>query len=50
MLREHAGLNKNVVVVGAGDHVEIWDEEKWIAEQQKAADSDIASLLIELGF
>jgi len=49
-LREHAGLSKNVLIVGAGDHVEIWDEEKWTAEQQKAADSDIASMLIELGF
>ena len=28
-LRQHAGLDKKSVVVGAGDHVEIWSQEKW---------------------
>jgi MraZ protein len=28
-LREHAGLDKNVVIVGTGAYVEIWDETRW---------------------
>jgi len=28
-LKEYAGVAQNVVIVGAGDHFEIWDEGKW---------------------
>ena len=28
-LREFAGIEKNVVVLGCGDHAEIWDEESY---------------------
>ena len=28
-LRQHAGWDKKSVVVGAGEHVEIWSQEKW---------------------
>ncbi|MBQ2711991.1 MAG: division/cell wall cluster transcriptional repressor MraZ [Clostridia bacterium] len=28
-LREHAGLTRDVVIIGAGDRVEIWDEGNW---------------------
>ena len=28
-LGEHAGLAKDVVVVGAGDRLELWDRERW---------------------
>lgn len=28
-LRKAAGLGKDVVLVGVGEHIEIWDEEKW---------------------
>ncbi len=28
-LREFAGLSTNVVVIGAFDHIEIWDAERW---------------------
>ena len=28
-LRDFAGLNKNVTVVGTGELVEIWDSDKW---------------------
>lgn len=27
-LREHAGITRDVVIVGAGDHAEIWDPER----------------------
>jgi len=49
-LREHAGLGKNVFVIGAGDHVEIWDEEKWLAEQAALEEDDLAASLIDLSF
>ena len=28
-LQGYASLNKNVTVIGAGDHIEIWDTESW---------------------
>jgi MraZ protein len=28
-LSEHAGLSKDVVVVGAGDRLELWDRDRW---------------------
>lgn len=28
-LLEFAGLSKKVVIIGVGDHFEIWDEESW---------------------
>ena len=28
-LREYAGLNRDVVVIGASKRVEIWDQEAW---------------------
>ena len=27
--REYAGLIKEVVIAGVGDHIEIWDKQKW---------------------
>ena len=36
-LRRHAGLDREVVVMGAGDRVEIWSPERW---EQKRADAE----------
>ena len=30
-LKEHAGLNREIVFVGVDDHIEVWDQEKWDA-------------------
>ncbi len=30
-LKEYASIQSEVVVIGAGDHFEIWDKEKWIS-------------------
>lgn len=30
-LRDYAGLTKDVVVIGAFDHVEVWDQAEWAA-------------------
>lgn len=28
--REYAGLTKEVVIVGVGNHIEIWDQQRWL--------------------
>ena len=33
-LREFAGLNKQVVLVGQGNKFELWDEERWNAQNE----------------
>ena len=35
-LREYASLDKKVALVGQGKKFELWDEEQWIAEREKA--------------
>jgi MraZ protein len=29
MLREYAGLNKDLVIIGVSNRVEVWSQEKW---------------------
>ena len=49
-LRAFASFTKDVAVIGASDHVELWDKETWI-ERNAAIDSDeIAAAMDELGF
>lgn len=48
-LKDHAGLEKNVYVVGVGDHVEIWDENSWTAENEMNS-NEMAETLVALGF
>ena len=48
-LREFAGLDKDVVLVGVGSRIEIWSKEKW---DNVAGDEDmdaIASAMEALG-
>ncbi len=49
VLREHAALEKDVVLAGVGGHIEIWDKEKW--EDISAFDdiNDIAEQLSSYG-
>ena len=43
--------NKIVIkVIGVGDHIEIWDEDRWNGELTSESTSDITDLLIKLGF
>jgi len=37
-LREHADLHGEVVVVGVGSRVEIWNKERWVGERQSVGD------------
>jgi MraZ protein len=39
-LREFAALQKNVVFVGVGSHIEIWDERLWQEYQQNETNFD----------
>lgn len=49
MLREFAALEKDVVVVGVGNRVEIWDKNRW--EESTSFDNmdEIAEHMSELG-
>lgn len=47
--KSYAGLDKNVYVIGVGNHVEIWDEDKWIAENDMNSE-ELAETLMSLGF
>ena len=49
-LREHAGLKKEVVVIGVGRHAEIWDAEAWQRMNQRLDSATIESAMEELDF
>jgi len=37
-LREYAGLTKSTVVIGAGDHIELWDKSVWESHLNKISE------------
>ena len=47
-LLAHAGIAKEVVVVGVGDHLEVWDRTRWDSEQP-ALDAEIEEVTERLG-
>lgn len=47
-LRQHAGLDKEVVLAGQDDHIEIWDQTKWEAYNEDASFFDSDRLAEEL--
>ena len=50
-LRDYAGLEKNVAVVGCNNHAEIWDSDKWTETNNLETSSDnIAAVMEELNF
>ena len=48
-LREHAGLDKDVVLAGAIDKIEVWDKERWSKASDLDNIDDITENLAELG-
>lgn len=48
-LREFAGLDKEVVLVGVASRVEIWSREKWEAASEYEDMEEIAEHMAELG-
>ena len=47
-LLAHSGIEKEVVVVGVGDHHEVWSKDRW-QEQQDALDAEIGEVTERLG-
>ncbi|MBC7076031.1 MAG: division/cell wall cluster transcriptional repressor MraZ [Syntrophomonadaceae bacterium] len=50
-LREYAGIERDVIIIGVGARVEIWAKEKWELYTQRAEASyeEIAEGLVDLG-
>lgn len=49
-LREFAGLTKDVVIIGADDHCEIWDQAEWEALQGNMDAEAAEKLMAEIAF
>lgn len=49
-LRSFASLDRDVAVIGASDHVEIWQRDAWIKRSSMMTSDDIAAAMDELGF
>ncbi|HEX8051981.1 MAG TPA: division/cell wall cluster transcriptional repressor MraZ [Thermoleophilaceae bacterium] len=47
-LLEHAGIQKEVVIVGNLDHIELWDRDRW-SEDQQALNAEVAGIAESLG-
>ena len=49
-LREYAGIEKDVVVVGAMVRAEIWTPDRWSTSKERLTPDYIAAAMEELGF
>ena len=50
-LRDYAGLEKNVTVVGCNNHAELWSSEAWAAVyEEETKPENIAAVMEELDF
>ena len=49
VLREFAGLEKDVVLAGVGNRVEIWDKERWIAISEYDDVEEVVERMTEIG-
>jgi MraZ protein len=47
-LLAHAGIEKETVVVGVGDHLEVWGRQRWHQEQE-SLDAEIGEVTERLG-
>ena len=47
-LKKYAGLNKNVVICGLSNRLEIWDSEKW-NEWTREAEKGVSDIVSKLG-
>lgn len=48
-LLEYAGIQKNVVIVGSMDQVQIWAEEIWAVEEENLDPAAMAAMMEEVG-
>ena len=49
-LREYAGIEKNVMILGLGSYIEIWAEDVWKAENESESGGEIEDLMLALVF
>ncbi len=49
-LREYAGIEKNIVIIGLGNYIEIWSEDAWKAETESESGKEIEDIMLALGF
>ena len=49
-LREYAGLQKEVTVIGVSGRVEIWDKRRWQDYNGELTSESIAEAMEDLGF
>jgi transcriptional regulator MraZ len=47
-LLSHGGISKDVVLVGVIDHLQVWDREKWLADQDELS-AEIVEIAESLG-
>jgi MraZ protein len=47
-LLDHAGIDKEVVIVGNLDHIEVWDRRRW-TEHQQELNAEISGIAESLG-
>lgn len=50
VLREYAGLDKDIAIIGASVRAEIWDVQRYVAECAKITPESIAEAMDDLGF
>lgn len=50
LLRQYAGLNKDVVIIGASDRAEIWDKERWYTSDAQLTSDAMAQEMDSLNF
>ncbi len=48
-LIEYAGIEKNVAIIGCGDHAQIWAEGAWHEDEENLDTAEMQELLIKLG-
>lgn len=47
-LREYAGIEKDIVVIGVGSYIEIWAQSEWDKEKLLESSEEIETLMIAL--
>ena len=48
-LLTYAEIEKNTVVVGVGDHVQVWDEEAWAIMEKEMNSNEMGALCYQIG-
>jgi len=49
-LRQAAGLNRNVMMLGMGSHFELWDADEWARREAEDLSKDMSDVLSNFSF